>query len=91
MVAVGNLKEVWLMEPEEIGDMAVLEGRFKRHFSHPWAGVMVGGDRPFAYQRDWDAYVAVEGLQNPAGLLTLPDLLNRLAARQAKIYRTIIG
>lgn len=94
VVAVGNLKDVWTLTPEEIeeiGDMAGLEERFARHFGYSWAEVMAGGDRPFPYHRDWDAYLAVEGMKKYPFLLTLPDLMQDLSSREIKVYQTIFG
>ncbi|OAT85207.1 hypothetical protein [Desulfotomaculum copahuensis] len=94
VVAVGSLKDVWTLTPEEmegIEDMAGLEDRFARRFGFPWTAVMTGGDRPFPWHRDWDAYLAVQDMKKYPFLLTLPDLMQDLSSRGIKVYQTIIG
>lgn len=84
MVAVGSLKKIWLDVPEA-GDMEELAREFENYFGARWEDVMVGGDRPFVFHKDWEAYFAVTGLK-PVSDLTL----SRLPA-EARQFNITIG
>lgn len=85
MIAVGTLDRIWLDVPEEMDDMDTLAREFEKYFEARWEDVMVGGDRPFVYHKDWEAYFAVTGLKPVSGL-TLSGLPPR-----AKRYNIIAG
>lgn len=85
MVAVGDLQRIWLDIPVDIEDMEMLAGEFENFFGARWKDVMVGGDKPFVYHKDWEAYFSVTGLKPVTGLR-----LSGLPAR-AKRYNLITG
>ncbi len=91
MVAVGNLRSIWTIAPDEIEDFTDLQNRFGQYFGRSWEDVMVGGNRPYSYYRDWDAYLAVEGMKENGSLMLLPDLSKDLITEKKEIYQTIIG
>lgn len=91
MVAVGSLKAVWPVEPEEFDGMTDLMDRFARYFRCRWEDAVVGGDRPFSEHRYWDAYLAVAGLAAPENTLLLPELLRSLSVRGEDVHQTIFG
>ena len=85
MVAVGNLGKIWMEVPEDAEDMETLAGEFKECFGVRWDDVVLGGEKPFVYHKDWEAYFSVAGLKPVSGLK-----LSQLP-RQAKQFNLIIG
>ncbi|MTI85550.1 MAG: hypothetical protein FH756_17055 [Firmicutes bacterium] len=85
MVAVGSLGKIWMEVPEDAEDMETLSGEFAAFFGARWEDVMVGGDKPFVYHKDWEAYFSVTGLKPVSGLK-----MSQLPSR-AKQFNLIIG
>jgi hypothetical protein len=90
VVAVGSLTKVWVDFPEEFADMESLTGRFEQFFGRGWREVMLGGDRPFAYHRGWEAYFGVAGLAESDGPV-LSGLLAGSGRQGIETYNIIIG
>lgn len=91
MLAVGNLRSVWTVIPAELEGFQDLQNRFAQYFGRSWKDLMVGGERPYPYHRDWNAYLAVEGMRAYISLTTLPDLFKELHSKNMQIVQTIIG
>ena len=85
MVAVGSLGKIWMEVSEDVEDMETLSGEFETFFGARWEDIMVGGDKPFVYHKDWEAYFSVTGLKPVSGLK-----LSQLPP-QAKQFNLIIG
>ncbi|MHB1042543.1 MAG: hypothetical protein ACYC0Q_06870 [Eubacteriales bacterium] len=67
VVAVGNLHGIWLDMPGSFSGREDLARSFEAFFNRPWGDVMLGGDMPYSFHKDWDAYVAVSGLEEGPG------------------------
>lgn len=95
MVAVGNLKAVWLVSADEFTDdeftdMESLSGNFEEIFGGKWLAVVAGGDRTFSYHQGWEAYFAVSGLSRCHGP-RVSNLKEELKTQGAQVYNTIVG
>lgn len=83
---MGSLGQIWLDVPG-VDNMETLAQEFEKIFGARWEDVMMGGDKPFVYHKDWEAYFAVAGLRPVSGL-TLSGLSRQ---EGKKVYNILIG
>lgn len=70
MVAVSNLKAVWIDLPDA-DEEETFKKEFHRCFGCSWDKVMLGAEKPFDHHRYWDGYLAVAGVVPCRGLTVL--------------------
>lgn len=54
--------------------MEVLAMEFKKVFNYNWEDVMIGSDYPFIWHQSWEAYVAVDNIENAPDHMTITSL-----------------
>lgn len=85
---MGNLSELWLDLPDDIGDQETLVAHFKNFFGRNWSDVMFKAEQSFDFHQHWNSYLAVSELE-PLSNLLLPTLLSELEEQQ--LYQVLLG
>lgn len=88
---MGNLHGIWLDLPDTGSTPEELTSRFQSFFKQPWSDVMLGSEQPFSFHRDWDAYVAVSGLEEGPGWPYWELTGIHLKPEENEIYRIMAG
>ena len=89
MLAVGRLKKIWHDIPDYIPDMETLTVEFEKYFNEKWQNVMTDPGQSLEWHRHWEAYLAIEGLEEPEGDLSITTLQS--SPNQITFYNIIIG
>jgi len=90
VVAVGSLHGLWLELPVDVSGPEDLPSRFTSFFGQPWNEVMLGRELPFAYHKDWSAFIAVSGMKEGPGW-PFWELTGFHLKPEDAVYRIMVG